>query len=162
VGTWQARDARRRPSAEFRAPAGTRTQGLALSRRRRPLAASGASVAPTALRRRICVGDALGVRAAVALELGLDPVHRIPVALRPLPSIPELGEPLDRRLVLFQIEPTDEGRDRGVRRRHANRRFRSRVGILHRHRVLDGSLRGRDLDAEHAEGAGASEAQDES
>ncbi|MGH7620983.1 MAG: hypothetical protein ACREMU_01460, partial [Gemmatimonadaceae bacterium] len=38
------------------------------------------------------VRDSLGVRAAVALELRLDPVHRLAIALRPLPAIAKLRQ----------------------------------------------------------------------
>src|SRR6185312_17082198 len=58
------------------------------------------------------VGDARRGRAAVALQLRLDPVDRIAVALRALAAVAKLRQPLDRRLVLRQVQATDEGRDR--------------------------------------------------
>src|SRR5581483_4975450 len=59
-------------------------------------------------RRRILVADAFDILAAVAPELGLNPVHRVAVALRALPTVAELREPLDRGLVPLEVKPTHE------------------------------------------------------
>ena len=65
----------------------------------------------------VVVRDPLG-RAAVALELRLDPVDRGAVAIGALAAIAELRQPLDRRLVLFEIEAADQRLHRiGARRR---------------------------------------------
>src|SRR5258708_18582728 len=50
---------------------------------------------------RVLVDDPLGVGAAVALELRLDPRDRVTVALRSLAPIAELRQAADRRLVLL-------------------------------------------------------------
>src|ERR1041385_3167463 len=60
------------------------------------------------------VMDSLGVGATVALELGLDPIHRGAVSLSALAAIAELREPADRRLVPLEIEPAGELPDRIV------------------------------------------------
>ena len=52
---------------------------------------------------RRVVRDAAGF-AAVTLELRLDPVHRFAVALGPFAAVAELRQPLDRRLVLLEVE----------------------------------------------------------
>ena len=61
-------------------------------------------------RRRLgeLVLQAFGVRAAVGLELGLDPVQRLAVALRALAAVTELGQALDGGLVPLQVELADE------------------------------------------------------
>jgi len=65
-------------------------------------------------RRRLgeLVLQAFGVRAAVGLELGLDPVQRLAVALRALAAVTELGEALDGGLVPLQVELADKARHR--------------------------------------------------
>ena len=80
------------------APAGAGPRRL--SARRRHRAAPG--------RRLVVVLDAFRVRAAVALELRLDPVDGGAVAIGSLTAIAELRQALDRGLVLFQIESADE------------------------------------------------------
>src|SRR5207253_1807085 len=55
----------------------------------------------TRWRRLIVVRQAGDVGAGVAPELGLDPVHRGAVAVGALAPVAELGEALDRRLVLL-------------------------------------------------------------
>src|SRR4029079_11468178 len=65
--------------------------------------------------RRVRICDALGVRAAVTLELCLDPVERLAIALGPLAAIAELRQALDRGLVFFEIEPADHRLDRILR-----------------------------------------------
>jgi hypothetical protein len=50
------------------------------------------------------VCHSLGVGAAVALELRLDPVVRGAIAIRALPAVAELRQPLDGRLVTLEIE----------------------------------------------------------
>src|SRR5439155_14031636 len=64
--------------------------------------------------RLIVVLQAGDVGTAVALELGLDPVHRGAVSVRALAAVAELGETLDRRLVQLEVEPRDEPGD-GIR-----------------------------------------------
>jgi hypothetical protein len=54
------------------------------------------------------VGHALGVRAAVAPELSLDPIECFAIAFGALSPIAEPGELLDRGLVAIEIELTDE------------------------------------------------------
>ena len=56
----------------------------------------------------VVVLEAFDVRAAVALELRFDPVDGLAIAIRSLPPIAELRQPLDGGLVAFQIEPVDE------------------------------------------------------
>ena len=70
--------------------------------------------------RRVGVLDPLGRRAAVALELRLDPIHRFAVAFGALAPVAELRETLDRRLVLLEVEARDHEANRivqGVRGR---------------------------------------------
>jgi hypothetical protein len=57
------------------------------------------------------VGDARGVRVAVALELRLDPVHGVAIALGALTPIAELRQAFDRRFVFLEIEPSDHRLD---------------------------------------------------
>src|SRR3990172_827151 len=64
--------------------------------------------APAPTHRRVLVPDALGVRAAVALELRLDPVHGRAIAVRPLPAVAPLRHSLDRGLVALEFEPPHE------------------------------------------------------
>src|SRR5258705_12780903 len=52
--------------------------------------------------------DASDVGAAIAPELGLDPIDRGAVSVGALAPVAELGEALDGRLVLLQVEPGDE------------------------------------------------------
>src|SRR5205823_8830080 len=59
-------------------------------------------------RRLILVLEAGDVGTAVAPQLSLDPVHRGAVSVRALAAVTELGETLDRRLVLLEVEPRDE------------------------------------------------------
>ena len=126
-------DAGARPGAEDDAAS------LAVPRVRRPCAT------PASLRGRrvdlpprVFILDALGVRAAVALELRLDPVDGGTVARRALAPIAELRQALDRRLVLLEVEPLDQGLDRGIgRRRRRNGRAlggRSRFLAVRRRR----------------------------
>jgi len=70
----------------------------------------GRSSALLGLWRRYIVGvpDALGVRAAIALELRFDPVDRCPVSVGALLPVAELGQALDGGLVFLQIEPRDQ------------------------------------------------------
>ncbi len=70
--------------------------------------------------------DPLGVGAAVTLELRLDPVHCLAIALGALATIAELREALDGGLVFFEIEPADQRPDRigGGRRRRGGRLLR--------------------------------------
>ena len=49
------------------------------------------------------------------LELRLDPVDGVPVAAGALPAVAELRQAPDDGLVVFQIEPADQDRDRVVR-----------------------------------------------
>ena len=42
------------------------------------------------------------------MELGLDPVNRVAITLGPLAAVTELGEPLERRLVVVEGEAADE------------------------------------------------------
>jgi hypothetical protein len=63
------------------------------------------------------VSDALGIGATGALELSLDPIEGGAVAIRALLSIAELCQAFDRRLVLLQVEATDERLHLGVRLR---------------------------------------------
>ncbi len=83
---------------------------------------------PSRGRRRVeLVDQALG-GAAVALELRLDPVDGLAVALGALPPIPELRQALDGGLVAFEVQPGDESPDR-VRRGGSRRRcLRRRAG----------------------------------
>src|SRR4029079_13150505 len=73
-------------------------------------AAASAGAAP--LRRLVLVADALRRRAAVAFQLRFNPVPRRPVAIRTLPPIAELCQPLHRGLVFVEIEPSDQHLDR--------------------------------------------------
>jgi hypothetical protein len=71
-----------------------------------------------ARRRIVDVFDALG-RAAVALQLRLDPVDCRAIAIGALPAIAELRQAFDRRSVSFEVEPFDQrlhriGRGRGL------------------------------------------------
>ena len=107
-------------SAACRAPAASRRAGASgsvftpvgarLPRRRPPPTArvrAGRFGRPARLRLlvgRVAVVQALGVRAAVALELRLDPVDGRAIAVGALAAVAELGEPLDRRLVALEIE----------------------------------------------------------
>src|SRR6185295_13833521 len=67
-----------------------------------------------------CIGvlDPFGVRAAVALELGFDPVDRFLISCGSLTTISELSQSLDRRFVFFQFESADQ---------HLHRIFSSRL-----------------------------------
>ena len=67
-------------------------------------------------RRRIGVGEPLGVGASVAFELCLDPRDGVTIAFRALPAIAELRQSFDRALVSLEIEAIDEGLYRVVRR----------------------------------------------
>ena len=97
---------------------------------------------------RVTVVQALGVRAAVTLELRLDPVDGRAIAVGALAAVAELGEPLDRRLVALEIETSDQNRD-GIGRRTALRsgnlckRRRKRGGRYKR----AGEARGDDVEA---------------
>src|SRR5437660_8569471 len=59
-------------------------------------------------RRLIVVLQACDIGAAVAPELGLDPVHRGAVPVGALAPVAELGEAFDRRLVLLEVEARDQ------------------------------------------------------
>src|SRR5690606_18795829 len=61
---------------------------------------------------RAVVVEPLGVGAAIALQLRLDPIERGAVARRPLAPVTKLREPLDRRLVALEFELGDERGDR--------------------------------------------------
>src|SRR5213596_2809986 len=65
----------------------------------------------TRWRRLIVVRQARDIGTAVAPELGLDPVHRGAVAVGALAPVAELGEALDRRLVLLEVEARDQPSD---------------------------------------------------
>src|SRR5574338_651522 len=60
---------------------------------------------------RVVVANAFNVRAPVALQLRLDPVDGAAIPLRALPAVPKLGESLDGRLVLLEIESGDHVAD---------------------------------------------------
>jgi hypothetical protein len=79
--------------------------------------------------------NALGVRAAEALQLSFDPVCGVAIALRALAAIAKLGQPLDGGLVFLEFEPAHQLGDVRVGRRRANRRLTWRRGILRR--ILD-------------------------
>ena len=64
---------------------------------------------PARIRR--VVRHALGL-AAIALELRLDPVDRVAIALRAFAAIAKLGQALDRGLVPLEFQPADEHPDR--------------------------------------------------
>jgi hypothetical protein len=51
---------------------------------------------------------AFDVCAGITFELGFDPVDGLAIAIRSLPPIAELRQPLDGGLISFQIEPIDE------------------------------------------------------
>jgi hypothetical protein len=99
------------------------------------------------------VDDPLGVRAAVALELGLDPVDRLAIAFRALPAIAERGQPFDRGLVFLEVESIDHDLDGidGTGRR--GRRRALRLGLSGgRARKATGETRGQqDRNPAHAE-----------
>jgi hypothetical protein len=57
------------------------------------------------------IPNALGVGAAIALELRLDPVDRVPISLRTLAAVTELREFLDGRLVFLEVEAGHEVAD---------------------------------------------------
>ena len=97
------------PSASARPPTPCSCAPLAPALSTTPL-----PCAPLPWRRRIVLYPFRGV--AVALELGGDPVHRVPVALGALTPIAELGQSLDRGLVGLQIEATDQSGGGIVRR----------------------------------------------
>src|SRR5581483_8502579 len=61
-------------------------------------------------RRLVVVHDPFR-RAAVRLQLRLDPVHGRAVAIRALPPIAELGQTFDGRLVLLEVETAGERAD---------------------------------------------------
>ncbi|HEU5432325.1 MAG TPA: carboxypeptidase regulatory-like domain-containing protein, partial [Thermomicrobiales bacterium] len=104
-------------------------------------AAAGASTSASrvlaALRRGVGVLDARHVAAAITLELRFDPVDRVAIALRPLAPVAKLREAFDRRLVLVQFKPADQGPDGVVRRRPLTSRRRRRLGE-HGHRQRGG------------------------
>ena len=56
-------------------------------------------------RRGKLVFQALRVGVAVALELRFNPVDCSPIAIRPLPSVAELGQSLDRGFIPLQVKP---------------------------------------------------------
>src|SRR5439155_16368656 len=62
-------------------------------------------------RRIVDVLDALGIRAAEALELRFDPVDGGPVAIGALPPIAKPRQPFDRCFVLLYIKPSDQAPD---------------------------------------------------
>src|SRR5262249_40353165 len=64
----------------------------------------------------VLIDDALGVRAAVALELRFDPIDRVTIALRALAAIAELRQPLDRVLVVVEREARHHDGDRIIGR----------------------------------------------
>ena len=70
------------------------------------------------------------VCAAEALELRLNPVDSRAVAVGALPAIAELGQALDGRLVLLQVEPADQRLHRLVGWTQLHRRDRRRSGDL--------------------------------
>ena len=72
-----------------------------------------AASAPIGRRRLVFVMNAVG-RAAVALELRLDPVDCRAVAVGALTPVAELRESFDRRLVFLEVEPRHERGDRIV------------------------------------------------
>src|SRR5256885_1656651 len=79
-------------------------------------------------RRGVLVRDALGIRAAVALELRLDPIDRGAVAIGALAPVTELGEAFHGRLVPLEIEACDHQPDGiigGIRRRRTGWRLRA-------------------------------------
>src|SRR5262249_23729625 len=62
------------------------------------------------------VMDSLGVGAAVALELRLDPVDGGAIAVGALATVAESGEAEDSVLVVLEVEAADERDDAGVER----------------------------------------------
>ena len=79
--------------------------------------ASTAGAAPGLRRRRlVLIRDALDVLAAVLLELRLDPVDGVTIALRALPAVAELRQSFDSVLVSLEVEAIDEGLHGIVRR----------------------------------------------
>jgi hypothetical protein len=60
----------------------------------------------------VLVLDAVGVGAAVTLELRLDPIGGGAIAIGALAAITELRQSFDGRLVFLQVEPCDHGLDR--------------------------------------------------
>ena len=78
-----------------------------------PGAATAATAAGPGLR-VVGVAYALGGRAAHCLELRLDPIDRVTVARGALPSVAELRQPLERGLILIELQPADECADRVV------------------------------------------------
>src|SRR5262249_24220744 len=101
-------------STALRRGAASGAAGTSAARR---VATATSRARPAAPRRalREHVLDALGVCAAVALELRLDPVDRFPISLGALATIAELGETFDRRLVLLELQAADHLLDRIVR-----------------------------------------------
>jgi len=56
--------------------------------------------------------DPLGIAAAVAFQLLLNPINGRAVPVGALPSIPEFGQASNGGFVFRQVEPTDQGLDR--------------------------------------------------
>ena len=86
-------------------------------------------------------------RATVAREFARDPFDRGPVAVRALPAVAELGEPLDGRLVALEIEPPDQRAD-GIAASPLRRSGRRR-GEQHPARENRGSGNDHDLSRAH-------------
>src|SRR5579859_5034917 len=79
--------------------------------------------------------DTLRVRAAITLQLRFDPIHRLTVPVRPLPPVPKLSQPLNRRLIPLQNQPPHQPRDR--------LRSRSLVSLVLSRRLIRGVSRRR-------------------
>ena len=73
-----------------------------------PPAVYGRLCARIRARRLVVVLEPFRICAAVAFELGFDPVDGLAVAVRSLAAVAELRQPLDGGLVAFQIEAIDE------------------------------------------------------
>ena len=56
----------------------------------------------------IIICNALGVRAAVALELRFDPIDRGAVPVRSLPPVAEFRQAADGRSIVRQVEPAGQ------------------------------------------------------
>src|SRR6185295_2384689 len=90
----------------------TASRGTAASASRCVTWRRGASPTTAPCRRGKSVRDALRVRAAVALELRLDPIDGVAISLGALAAIAKPREPFDRCLVFLEIQPRDHDADR--------------------------------------------------
>ena len=138
-----------RPSATLRAtsasPLAAGSGGILALARGRSFGALTGRRRSACRRRLIVVLDALGIRAAVALELRLDPIDCRSIAIRALTPIAELRQPFDRGLVFFQVESIDHLLDRVVVGRHCRglglRLGRRRLCARGRNRARDETVR---------------------